>query len=127
VANAKKTALLLLGVAYQRFLGAIEEQQEVLAGIADVMMNAYAMESAYLRAQRLGGHAQDMAAVLLRESTEWIESSARAVLAACAEGDNLRTNLAVLRRFVKFEPVNAIEMRRRIAARLLESGRYQVQ
>src|SRR6185437_14521781 len=45
VANAKKTALLCLGAAHQKFQNAIEEQQEVLAGITDVAMNAFAMES----------------------------------------------------------------------------------
>ncbi len=49
-----------------------------------------------------------MCAVFLREAMETVESAARTVLAACSEGDALRTNLAVLKRFTKFEPVNAI-------------------
>jgi alkylation response protein AidB-like acyl-CoA dehydrogenase len=129
VANAKKAGLLILGVAYQRFLTAIEEQQEVMAGITDVLMNAFAMESVYLRTQKMGAkgsNAAAMSAIFVREAMEQIESSARTVLAACAEGDNLRTNLAVLKRFTKFEPVNAIELRRGIAKRLLEAGRYVV-
>jgi hypothetical protein len=48
------------------------------------------------------------------------------VLAACSDGDALRTNLAVLKRFTKFEPVDAIATRRRIAARLLQADRYSV-
>ena len=56
-------------------------------------------------------------AVFLREAMETVESAARTVLAACSEGDALRTNLAVLKRFTKFEPVDAIATRRRIAAR----------
>jgi len=55
-----------------------------------------------------------------------IEVTARTVLAACSEGDNLRANLAVLRRFSKYEPVNAVEMRRRIAGRLIDAERYIV-
>jgi hypothetical protein len=55
-----------------------------------------------------------------------IDASARAVCAACSEGDALRTNLAVLRRFSKYEPVNAIGLRRKIAARLTEAGHYVV-
>lgn len=129
VANAKKAGLFVLGVAYQRFLTAMEEQQEVLAGITDVLMNAFAMESVYLRTQKLGAkgtNAAAMSAVFLREAMEQIESSARTVIAACAEGDSLRTNLAVLKRFTKFEPVNSIELRRGIAKRLLEAGKYVV-
>jgi len=131
VENAKKTALFALGVAYLKFAAALEEQQEVLAAITDIAMNAFAMESVYLRTQKLGAlHkgeiAADVCGVFLREGMEIVESAARNVLAACSEGDALRTNLAVLKRFTKFEPVNAIAARRRIAERLLAAGRYLV-
>ena len=131
VENAKKTALFALGVAYQKFGAALEEQQEILASLTDIAMNAFAMESVYLRAQKLaklgkGEIAGDVCAVFLREAMEIIESAARNVLAGSSEGDALRTNLAVLKRFAKFEPVNAIAARRRIAERLLSAGRYVV-
>src|SRR5579871_6911347 len=131
VENAKKIALLALGVAYQRFTTAIEDQQEVLAGLTDISMNAFAMESVWLRTQKLTRRGQsktapEMSAVFLRESMETIEQVARSVLAACSEGDALRTNLAVLKRFTKFEPVNAVALRRTIAARLFQAGHYAV-
>jgi alkylation response protein AidB-like acyl-CoA dehydrogenase len=131
VDNAKKTALFTLGIAYQKFGSALEEQQEVLAAITDIAMNAFVMESVELRAQKLaalhkGEIAEDVCAVFLREAMETVESAARTVLAACSEGDGLRTNLAILKRFAKFEPVNAIAARRRIAGRLLAAGRYLV-
>ncbi len=131
VSNAKKIALLVLGVAYQKYVNALEEQQEVLANITDITMNVFAMESVLLRTEKLAAHhkgeiASDMCAVFLHEMLETIEGAARLVLAACSEGDSLRTNLAVLKRFTKTEPVNAIALRRRIAARLLEAGRYAV-
>ncbi len=131
VANAKKVALLCLGVAYLRFMDKIDEQQEVLAGITDIAMSAFAMEGCVLRSEKLrragrGEVARDMTAVFTREAMEWIEPAARAVVAACSEGDSLRTNLAVLKRFTKFEPVDAIGLRRKIAGRLLDAGRYVV-
>jgi alkylation response protein AidB-like acyl-CoA dehydrogenase len=131
VENAKKTALFALGVAYQKFGTVLEEQEEILAAITDIAMNAFVMESVYLRAQKLvtlgkGEIAADVSSVFLREAMEIVESSARNVLAASSEGDTLRTNLAVLKRFTKFEPVNAIAARRRIAERLLAAGRYIV-
>src|SRR6202162_2167420 len=43
VANAKKVTLFALGVAFQKYMAALEEQQEVLAGITDIAMNAFAM------------------------------------------------------------------------------------
>ena len=125
VENAKKTALFALGIAYQKFGTTLEEQEEVLASITDIAMNAFVMESVYLRAQKVET-AADLSSVFLREAMETVESAARNVLSACSEGDALRTNLAVLKRFTKFEPVNAIAARRRIAVRLLAAGRYIV-
>ena len=129
--NAKKIALMLMGVAYQRFMMELEKQQEVLAGITDVVMDIFAMESALLRTQRLaengkGANAVDMTAVLVRDAMAHIDVTARTVLAACSEGDSLRTNLVVLRRFSKYEPVDAIALRRKIAQRLLDAERYIV-
>jgi alkylation response protein AidB-like acyl-CoA dehydrogenase len=127
VANAKNTGLFLLGVAYQRFLDKIEDQQEVIAGITDVLINTYGMESATLRARKVGReNAMNMAAVFCADAMDGIETSARTVLAACSEGDDLRVNLAVLRRLVKRETVNTIALGRQIAALQLEAGKYVV-
>ncbi|HTM49450.1 MAG TPA: acyl-CoA dehydrogenase family protein [Bryobacteraceae bacterium] len=131
VRNAKKAGLLLTGVAYQKYLNAIEQQQEVLAGVSDVMMEAFAMESVTLRARKLaesgkGDMAGEMCRVFVRDALARIEATGRAVLANCSEGDTLRANLAVLRRFTKYEPVDAISARRRIAARLIDAERYVV-
>ena len=129
--NAKKVALLLMGVAYQKYLAAIEQQQEVLAGIADVVMEAYAMESVTLRSRKLaqsgkGVQAADMCRIFARDAMARIEMTGRTVLAACSEGDSLRGNLAVLRRFTKYEPVDAVAMRRQVAGRLLDAERYTI-
>jgi butyryl-CoA dehydrogenase len=128
VANAKKVGLFALGIAFMKYMTALEEQQEVVANITDILMNAYALESATLRTQKIARseNAKEMTAVFAREAMETIESAAKTVLAACSEGDALRTNLAVLKRFTKYEPVNTIALRRKIAARMIESGKYTV-
>jgi alkylation response protein AidB-like acyl-CoA dehydrogenase len=123
--NAKKIGLFLLGVAYQKFGAAIEDQQEIAAAISDVLMYTYAMESALLRARKNAG-ACDLAAVFAATAMDQIETSARSVLAACSEGDALRTNLGILRRFTRRLPPDTVALRRRIAARLLEARRYVV-
>jgi alkylation response protein AidB-like acyl-CoA dehydrogenase len=130
VGNARKIGLFLLGIAYQKFGGAIEEQQEVMAGISDVLMYTYAMESAVLRARKApqvsDGGASDMAQVFCATAMDWIEASARMVAAACAEGDELRAHLSILRRLTRYDPPNTIALRRAIAARLLDAGRYTI-
>ena len=125
IANAKKIGLFTLGVAYQKYQAAIEEQQEVVAAITDILMNVFAMESAMLRARKIA-RASDMAAVFASEAMDTIDLAARTVLAACSEGDALRTNLAVLRRFTKTEMVNPIALRRQIAARLIQAEKYVI-
>ncbi|HVV46696.1 MAG TPA: acyl-CoA dehydrogenase family protein, partial [Bryobacteraceae bacterium] len=122
VQNAKKVALLLMAVAFEKYGTDLEKQQEVVAGIANVILEIFAMESAQLRSQKCGLGA-DICAVLLPESMGRIEIFAREVLAACSEGDALRTNMAILRRFAKHDPVDVIRLRRRIAGRVLEAGR----
>jgi butyryl-CoA dehydrogenase len=130
IKRAKKSALpifdipnsvgsLLLRTAYQKFGDSLEEQQEVVAGITDVLMNTFAIQSATLRAQKCKReNALDMAAVFAAEATDEIETSARTVLAACL-GSNAP-------RLTAHEPVDTISLRRKIAARLIQSGRYVV-
>ncbi len=132
IANAKKIGLLTLGVAFQKFMTALEEQQEIMAGITDILMNTFAMESSCLRARKISAsgknadNATEMTQVFVRESMDLIESTARTVLAASSDGDGLRTNLAVLKRFSKYEPVNVVAIRRRIAGRMIDGGKYSV-
>jgi alkylation response protein AidB-like acyl-CoA dehydrogenase len=125
VGNARKIALVAMGLAYQKFLMELEKQQEVLMGIADMVTEVFAMESALLRSRKTGTGA-DLCAVLLRDGVARVEVAARTVLGACSAGDELRTNMAVLRRFAKYEPVDSVALRRRIAERLLAAGRYVV-
>ena len=101
----KKIALFAAGAASQRFMTALQEQQEVMADLADIIMQVYGLESALLRARKLAeagrGSAEAAAAMtglLADESMAVAEQAARRVLAACAEGDLLRTQLAILRR-----------------------------
>lgn len=129
VANAKKAALLALGAAYQKYLDKIEQQQEVMAGIADMITAAFALESVTLRARKLdamgrGETATAMAKVFARTQMDLIENTGREVLAACGEGDTLRTSLMFLKRLTKYEAVNSIELRRQVAAKVLAGEKY---
>ena len=125
VENAKRLALLCLVAARRKYPDALDQHQEILMHIADMIIEAYVMESALLRARKLGRHgretiAADAASVLLRDAMARVEISARIVLAAVSDAEALR----LLRRLAEYEPVNAIDMRRRIARRLLQTERY---
>jgi len=62
--------------------------------------------------------------VYLTEAFARVEQAAKKVLADVADGDMLRTQVTILRRLVKSEPVNTIAAREKIAARVLEAGKY---
>ena len=127
----KKVVLLVAGTAMQRYGTKIETEQEVLSFLADILIDTYAAESAVLRAQDAAGrklsnadfHA-DAAKVAVNEAAGRIELSARNALAAMAEGDVLRTQLAALRRLMKITPVNTVVMRRRLADAAVAKGGY---
>ena len=130
--NAKKVALMTLGTAAQKYMMKLGDQQELLLGIADIIMDAYAMESAILRAQKLQasqGEAAaaryiDMTRVFCNDAVERIEARAKNTLAGMAEGDELRTLLAALRRFTRLTPMNTITARQRIADVLITANKW---
>jgi hypothetical protein len=55
---------------------------------------------------------------------EKIESSARKIIAAVAEGDMLRTQLSVLRRLAKHDPYNVINLQQQVASAVIQRGKY---
>jgi len=127
----KKVVLLVAGTAMQRYGAKIEQEQEVLTFLADLVIDAYTAESAVLRAiaashqkaQDAALHV-DAAAVFTHEAAGRVELNARAALAAMAEGDVLRTQLAALRRLMKVTPANTVAMRRRLADATVAKGAY---
>jgi alkylation response protein AidB-like acyl-CoA dehydrogenase len=130
--NAKKVALMVLGTAAQKYMQALSEEQEVLLGASNIIMEVYAMESAILRAQKLAAaQGEDAAALYLdivrvfcNDAVERVEAEAKNTLAAIAEGDELRTLLAALKRFTKHTPVNTVAARRRVADAMIKANRY---
>ena len=134
MASAKKAVIAVLGSAAQKYRDKVQEHQEVLAAASDMIMDLYGMESAILRTEKLiasRGEAScavqiDATRAFASDAIQRIEHHAKTALAAMAEGDELRTMLAMLRRFMKFTPYDTIAARRRIADSLIEAGRYNL-
>jgi butyryl-CoA dehydrogenase len=132
VAQAKKLGLFAAGSATQKYLQAIQDQQEIMGAIADMTIETYAMESVVVRTQKIvaakgeSGAALPLAMtrVYLSQAMERVESAARKVISAVADGDMLRTQLAILRRLAKYEPFNTIQLRQDIALKMIERGKY---
>src|ERR1700678_2236163 len=134
VTQAKKLGLFAAGAATQKYMQAIQDQQEIMGAIADMTIETYAMESAVLRAQKIADAQGESAAALpiamtrvyLSQAMDKVESAAKKVIAAVADGDTLRTQLAILRRLAKYEPFNTLELRQQIAQKVIERGKYML-
>jgi alkylation response protein AidB-like acyl-CoA dehydrogenase len=132
LSNARKLALFAAGVASQKYMQALADQQEVMGALADSIIEVYAMESCLLRAEKLratqGEAAARQAIAMTRfyaaRAMERIELATRRVIAAASEGDMLRTQMAILRRISKHEPADTIGLGRQIARQVLSAGRY---
>ena len=97
--------------------------------ISDILMGAYAMESALLRTVKLGSNgsnAQDMCSLVLRDGMRRIETAACTVIGACVESAELTDYVSALQSLAFYRPIDSIATRRRIARRLLEEERYVV-
>ncbi len=134
LASARKLSLFAAGVATQRYMQALADQQEIMGALADCIMEVYALESCLLRAEKLRASKGDPAAAPAVAMTRYyaakaittIEQSARKVIAGAAEGDMLRTQMAILRRLAKHEPANTIGIGRQIAKAVVGAGKYTV-
>jgi butyryl-CoA dehydrogenase len=129
----RKVALFAAGVASQRHVTALQDQQEIMADLADIIAQVYALESALLRAKKITAAkkspakvAAQMAGLLAEETITLAEQAARRVLAACGEGDMLRTQLAILRRLVKSTPADTVALSRSIAQACVLADKYPI-
>jgi alkylation response protein AidB-like acyl-CoA dehydrogenase len=126
VAQAKKTLLFAAGAAIQKFGDAIRDEQEVLMHISNIVMEVFAMDTAIHRLAKKNStdpHA-DVVQTFINDAMARIEFSARQTLAAVSEGDTLRTQLAAVRRLLRWTPINTVKARQRIAEFLIDSNRY---
>jgi butyryl-CoA dehydrogenase len=131
LAAVKKIALFAAGVASQRFMTGLEEQQEIMADLADMIGEVFALESALLRARKAAAAGRSTAAVaaamtglLAENAMATAEQAARRVLAACAEGDALTTQLAILRRLARSTPSDSVDLSRIVARQAVAVERY---
>lgn len=132
IKRLKKVFLMVAGKAAQTFQDKIEEEQEIMMNLADVMIEIYAAESAMLRVEKLVQNKGEefsknqvaMARVYLSEAVDKITIAAKDAIAAFVTGDEQKVMLMGLKRFTKAELVNTKQLRREIAAYMLENGKY---
>jgi alkylation response protein AidB-like acyl-CoA dehydrogenase len=134
VRNAKKIGLLAAGLAAQKFGKALEKEQEILVNIADIISNAYAMESAVLRTEKaieksgLEKNKQKLlyTQIFCQEAFNEIEQHAKETLVATETGDTLRMLVSALRKFTRHTPINVIAKKREASEKLISAEKYLV-
>lgn len=132
IANLKKAILMTSGAALQKFTTTIEQEQEILMGVSDMMIEVYIAESALARVDKLVQRdgqdkhqvAYECALVYLHEAVDKIHNAGKDVIMGFAKGDELNVLLMGLKRFTKIAPKNLIEARRVIAQAAIAKNGY---
>ncbi|MFA5535791.1 MAG: acyl-CoA dehydrogenase family protein [Bacillota bacterium] len=134
LANMKKMFLMTAGSAVQKLGMKLQDEQEVLAALADQVIEIYALDSTLVRTKKAveetGEEANalklNMARLYANEALQNCELITKNTLAVVESGDTLKTLLAALRKLVRFDLVNAVQLKRAIAADIIEVEKYIV-
>ncbi|MCL4547073.1 MAG: acyl-CoA dehydrogenase family protein, partial [Bacteroidetes bacterium] len=132
IQNAKKAILIIAGAAIQKLMMKLKDEQEIIMNVTDMMIEVFACESAYLRTMKLSKMKSeqelqpyvDMTRIYISDAIEQVGLYGKHAISAFAEGDELKMLLLGLKRFVKYDPVNTVKLRRSIADKLIEENKY---
>ncbi len=128
----KKILLISAGKTIGKFLDTLADEQEILALLADMIIEVFAMESGLLRAKQLLAKegpkkaAYHVAAVkvyfndIMPKIVHW----AKQLLAASAEGDDLTAHIAVINKLASYQPIDTIALRRLVAQKVIKGRKY---
>jgi len=128
----KKLALMASGVAAQKFGQALMKEQEILARIADMVIEIFAMESGLLRTKKvIETKGEDKARCHIAAVKAYVDQTvprmerwAKEIVARCEEGDTLRTQLALVKKIARMNPMDVIGEKRTVADRIIELEAY---
>jgi alkylation response protein AidB-like acyl-CoA dehydrogenase len=129
LANVKEAARIALAALRQNFGEKIGEEQEAVALASDIVIEAYAIESALLRVEKLIANkgeescqaAIDIVRTYACDAADRVAMSARNLAATLDEPKKLE---GAFERLAPQRPINAIQARRGVADAMIEAGRY---
>ena len=132
VKNVKKATLVAVGGAAQKLAAKLRYEQEIMMNGADMIAEAFVMESVLMRTQRLvdklgeEGAATyvDIMKVYFSDAMERVYNHGKHAIQSFAEGDEARIMLMGVKRFTKYPLVNTKQLRRNVAAKLIEANEY---
>jgi alkylation response protein AidB-like acyl-CoA dehydrogenase len=129
---AKALTRTMLRATENAWGSAAVDQQEVLAHIADMAMEIYAVESAVARTEKLvsargeaaSATAIDITRVYASDAADRVAHAARQVIAAIPVGADISTWSGQARHVIAPVPFDTVTARRRIADAVIAAGRY---
>src|SRR6476659_2611954 len=131
LARIKSLAIAMLSETAAAYGDEVREQQELMGYIADVVIEAYAVDSAIARAEKLraargadaAGPALDAVRVYVTDALDRVVHSARQVTRAIG-GERSRAMRGLLLRLGEYDGVDTVAARRRIADAVIEAGKH---
>jgi alkylation response protein AidB-like acyl-CoA dehydrogenase len=131
VSRLKRLSIALLGSASAAYGDGLKDEQEVLAQIADVIIEAYATESAIARAEKMASSgdgraslAADIAAVYTNDASDRVAAASRQVVAALHAKTGDSALGSGVQKLAAYAGIDAIQARRRIADAVIDAGKY---
>lgn len=132
IENGKKAILLTAGAAAKKYMMDLENQQEILMNLADMLIYVFTMESMLLRVEKLLNNGTidasdekvDMTRCYIYDACDKIHVAGKIAVGGFAEGDELRMLLLGVKRYTKYGPLNTIELRQKIAKKLIDANGY---
>jgi alkylation response protein AidB-like acyl-CoA dehydrogenase len=127
---AKGATAFTLARAAGQFGRALAQEQEVVAHLADMAIDVYAVESAILRTEKMiaadafqAPIAEDITRTYTADASERIEHAAKNALGAMDRSD-AAARVDDIHRSLRHGPVNTVAARRRIADAVIAANRY---
>jgi alkylation response protein AidB-like acyl-CoA dehydrogenase len=131
ISRLKRLSIALLGSASAVYGDTLKDEQEVLAQVADVIIETYATESGVARAEKMAskgdgraGLAADIAAVYVNDAADRVAAASRQVVAALNARGVDASLAAGVQRLAAYAGIDAIAARRRIADAVIAAGKY---
>ena len=130
--SAKRLAIAALAAASDTFGETVRDEQEVLAQVANIVIEVYAIESAAGRAEKLAKSgsgraplAADVVQVYASDAADQLLHAAKTIVnALSSHSDNADTVREAMSAVATHRGVDTVAARRRIGDAAIEAGRY---
>lgn len=131
---AKRIFLMISGIAYKKYQSSIEKEQEVMANLADILIEIYAMNGVLLRTKKMiekdgeerTKNAIQMTQVFIHEAFDKVEAIAKEAIATMETGEGLQRQLILLGKISDRLPINVTALKRQIAERVSQEDKYVI-